>query len=159
MKNLPPTIIFVLLLSLVSAIVLVFRGVDFLSSRRGTIITYGGPFPRTVAGKVEEFRIVGGRIPTQEEGLEALVSRPVSVKQWSQLYNKVPLDPWGNQYCYVVDSKLPRGFGVFSCGPDGISLSEGNDEDDQNSWTRLEFEREPRGFFQGWKDCVDGIFR
>ncbi len=52
------------------------------------------------------------------------------------------LDPWGVPVLItLVRSKAvsaPPDFGVYSKGPDGISLSHGNDEDDISSWASVD---------------------
>lgn len=83
------------------------------------------------------FRAQNGRYPTQSEGLNVLVQNPdpAEFPNWKQLFKQLPLDPWGNPYQYV--SPLPgtdAGCGIYSCGPDDISRSGGNDPDDQNTW-------------------------
>ena len=46
-------------------------------------------------------------------------------------------DGWGNSYCVVVKERNgERWIGFFSCGMDGLSLTQGNDDDDINSWNR-----------------------
>jgi general secretion pathway protein G len=51
----------------------------------------------------------GGRIPTTEQGLDALVSRPTLPplpKKWDQLMAYVPKDPWHREYQYrQIDEK------------------------------------------------------
>ncbi|MGJ8725169.1 MAG: type II secretion system protein GspG [Roseibacillus sp.] len=87
--------------------------------------------------KVREYEMLYGELPPMEEGLNALVTRPKALAEgahWAQLYDEVPMDPWDNPIFYFIDDELPNGFGVYSCGPDGISKSEGNDPDDINSW-------------------------
>jgi len=46
------------------------------------------------------FEVENGRYPTTEEGLQALVVNPGSLKDWSQGLEKVPTDPWGHAYIY-----------------------------------------------------------
>ena len=90
-----------------------------------------------VASKVREYEMLCGELPPMEEGLNALVTRPETLAEdadWVQLYKELPADPWDNPIFYFVDDELPNGFGVYSCGPDGISDSEGNDPDDVNNW-------------------------
>ena len=41
---------------------------------------------------------------------------------------------------------LPECFGFYSCGPDGVSASQGNDLDDRNSWSE-----DGRGIQKGWE--------
>ena len=63
-----------------------------------------------------------GFLPTSEQGLKALVTRPDTnprPKQWRQQYDKVPMDPWGNEYQYVQPgTHNPNGFDLYSMGAD-----------------------------------------
>lgn len=99
----------------------------------------------SISSALTEFKINAGRYPTQSEGLKALVEKPDTYpesKHWEQIANKMPLDPWGNQYEYIASIGSPAGgspdgqFGLYSKGPDGISRSAGNDPDDWNSWSK-----------------------
>jgi hypothetical protein len=90
-----------------------------------------------VATKIREYEMLCGELPREEYGLQALVTRPESLAEdvrWVQLYDEVPSDPWGGPIYYFIDKELPHGFGVYICGPDGISKSRGNDSDDINNW-------------------------
>lgn len=80
-----------------------------------------------------------GRLPTEEEGLSVLVRRPLDWPKevlWMSCLDTevVPCDAWGNAYVYVLDANLPAGFGIYSCGQDGMTFSNGNDLDDVNTW-------------------------
>jgi general secretion pathway protein G len=70
------------------------------------------------------YETANGRLPTQEQGLEALVNRPVNgpaPKRWSQIMQPSALnDPWENPYQYRNPGKKnTSGYDVFSMGPDG----------------------------------------
>ena len=87
----------------------------------------------TFSSKLDEYQLNIGGFPSQEEGLAALLTVPVSLKdptKWKGPYLKeaaVPKDPWGNEYVYRNPSQ--RGLkwpDVFSMGPDG----QANTEDD-----------------------------
>jgi len=74
-------------------------------------------------------------LPTQQQGLEALVTQPNSdpkPKIWVQLAKPEALnDPWGHKYQYRNPGKHnPSSYDVFSLGPDGI---EGTN-DDVGNW-------------------------
>lgn len=44
-------------------------------------------------------------------------------------------DPWGNSYRVIELQDSPSGgLGIYSCGRDGVSNSDGSDEDDIQSW-------------------------
>ena len=78
-----------------------------------------------------------GSIPSEAEGLEALVKRPRSMSHrtpWRQMLKAIPTDPWSQSFHYKVDEKYPLGFGIYSRGPNGISRSEGEERDDLASW-------------------------
>ena len=81
---------------------------------------------------VNRFEIACGRFPTTAEGLRALIERPTDLPEsaeWRQFLEEpvVPQDPWGKEYIYRCPSpKNPKGFDIFSRGPDG---QEGNEDD------------------------------
>ena len=86
------------------------------------------------------FEALNGRLPTNEEGLQALLVNPdpANLHKWSKLIDTLPKDPWGREYQYFTrssDGKLS--YGIYSFGKDGISHSNGNDPDDFNSWEKL----------------------
>jgi len=73
--------------------------------------------------------------PTQEQGLEALVTRPTAEpkpRRWTA--NAKPdglIDPWNRKILYRNPGKrTPGGYDVFSLGPDGLE----NTEDDIGNW-------------------------
>jgi len=75
-----------------------------------------------------------------DEGLQALVQPPPDVTAtWNGPYvNKVPLDPWGHPYNYVIPSNhfVPQTqeleFDVWSLGSGGVDGS----EDVIGNWNR-----------------------
>lgn len=67
-----------------------------------------------------------GRYPTQEQGLEALVQRPTrppiprDFPEGGYLgRNRIPLDPWGNEYVYLIPGRSGERFEIISYGSDG----------------------------------------
>jgi type II secretion system protein G len=94
---------------------------------------------RQFESAIVHFRETCGWPPTEEEGLEVLVHKPqwwpADVRWESYLeIDYVPSDGWGNKLRYVLDPELAEGFGIYSCGQDGVSASNGNDDDDLNTW-------------------------
>jgi general secretion pathway protein G len=90
-----------------------------------------------ITSSLKMYQIQNGSLPSSFDGLEALVNKPARFPagvQWSRLMDAVPLDPWGNAYMYVREDSLKDGFGLYSLGQDGRSLSHGNDADDIVSW-------------------------
>ncbi len=63
-----------------------------------------------------------GFVPTTEQGLQALVTRPSSEPQpirWTQLFDSIPKDPWQTPYIYINPGrKNPSSFDLYSAGPD-----------------------------------------
>jgi general secretion pathway protein G len=87
---------------------------------------------------LQTFHINAGRFPTVDEGLMALVEKPVTYpenRRWQQVMKKIPADPWGRPYFYITSPSLEDGYGLYSNGRDGVSHSNGNDPDDWNSWS------------------------
>lgn len=76
--------------------------------------------------------------PSTEQGLEALWEKPVLEPlpgNWNGPYilNKVPDDPWGNQYDYVAPGPHGLPFGIRSYGADGVLGGESRNKD-ISSW-------------------------
>jgi general secretion pathway protein G len=87
---------------------------------------------------VETYRLIIGRYPTTEEGLEALVTPPDDARDAARFpedgfVNELPLDPWGNPFQYLYPGEHGR-FDVWSWGADGRPGGEGEDADIGN-WT------------------------
>ncbi|QQL44818.1 type II secretion system major pseudopilin GspG [Sulfuriroseicoccus oceanibius] len=69
----------------------------------------------------------GGYLPSTEQGLDALVTKPSGVKRWKQVLKEVPLDPWKNPYQYRRQGRSDSStYEIFSWGPDA---KEGGDDD------------------------------
>jgi general secretion pathway protein G len=52
---------------------------------------------------LDVYKLDVGSYPTTEEGLEALVQKPIDAANWNGPYLKgdqVPLDPWNHPYIY-----------------------------------------------------------
>ncbi|MGA9015424.1 MAG: type II secretion system major pseudopilin GspG [Acetobacteraceae bacterium] len=64
-----------------------------------------------------------GSYPTTEQGLAALVKRPVGAENWNGPYLKgdtVPLDPWSRAYTYRSPSeRAQHDYDLCSSGPNG----------------------------------------
>jgi general secretion pathway protein G len=87
---------------------------------------------------VETYRLIIGRYPTTEEGLEALVTEPDDPRDAARFpedgfINELPLDPWGNPFQYLYPGENGR-FDIWSWGADGRPGGEGEDADIGN-WT------------------------
>jgi general secretion pathway protein G len=73
---------------------------------------------------LETMRLDLGRFPTNDEGLNLLVTAPADPAlkaKWSGPYleGKLPLDPWGNPYQYSVPGRDGVPFALYSYGGEG----------------------------------------
>ena len=85
------------------------------------------------------YRLDNGMYPGTEQGLQALVAQPEAgtlPKKWRKggylEKNRVPKDPWGNEYIYLC----PGVYGdndIISYGADGVSGGEDKNKD-INNW-------------------------
>src|SRR3989304_4868545 len=70
---------------------------------------------------LEMYRLDTTKYPTQEQGLEALVSEPQGVNNWKGPYLKkkfIPKDPWGHEYIYTYPG-ANGDYDIVSYGADG----------------------------------------
>jgi general secretion pathway protein G len=77
---------------------------------------------------IERFNINMDRLPTSEEGLNALLTPPSGQeKAWRGPYIKmIRADPWGNPYQYRAPGvHHPTSFDLWSRGADGADGGEG----------------------------------
>jgi general secretion pathway protein G len=82
------------------------------------------------------FKTQQGFLPTQQQGLEALVKEPTSsplaprYPQGGYLGStRIPLDGWGNPYIYLIPGRENQPFEVISYGADGMEGGSGADAD------------------------------
>jgi general secretion pathway protein G len=78
---------------------------------------------KSMATALDLFLLDEGRYPTEQEGLQALVTKPADIVYWAGPYLKtgatgVPLDPWGHPYQYRYPGQNGD-YDLFSNGPDG----------------------------------------
>ena len=80
---------------------------------------------QAITNAVMSYETLAGRVPTTEQGLEALVKKPTSSPKPKKYPAKgfmksVPVDPWGNPYIYKMPgSKDSTTFELISWGEDG----------------------------------------
>jgi general secretion pathway protein G len=78
------------------------------------------------------YRMDNFRYPTTEQGLQALVTKPLdpNIRNWKEggYIDGMKKDPWGNDYLYI--SPGTRGeYDLYTLGADGQPGGEGNDAD------------------------------
>lgn len=69
---------------------------------------------------LDQYRIDMGHYPNQQQGLNALVTRPTDEPKWDGPYLRkgLPLDPWGHPYVYKIPGEKGD-FDLLSYGKDG----------------------------------------
>jgi general secretion pathway protein G len=82
---------------------------------------------------VNQFKADTGRYPTQDEGLRALVQRPLDVTNWPTggylQITDVPKDGWGHDFIYRLQPETGHPFVIICLGADGLEGGEGYDAD------------------------------
>ena len=79
-----------------------------------------------ISQSLDLFKSENGRYPTQAEGLRALIIAPQGLNSWKGPYwkaNKIPKDPWNNEFKYVTPGKNGAPYEVISSGRDGKEIS------------------------------------
>jgi len=85
----------------------------------------------TIMQSLKLYRLDNGRYPTNDQGLQALVSKPSSApmpSNWKPYLDKLPKDPWGNTYQYLSPG-VHGEVDVFSLGADAQPGGTGADLD------------------------------
>ncbi|MEN9946912.1 MAG: type secretion system protein GspG [Pseudomonadota bacterium] len=91
-----------------------------------------------VMGALKLYKLDNMRYPTNQQGLDALVNKatiapiPNNFKSGGYL-DKLPKDPWGNDYQYVNPGKHGE-IDVYSYGPDGQTSAGENGSAVIGSW-------------------------
>lgn len=85
---------------------------------------------------VQLYRTEQGRTPTQEQGLEALVVKPVTDPVPPQYpadgyleSRTLPKDPWNHDYIFLVPGRRGETFEIISYGSDGEPGGDGEAAD------------------------------
>lgn len=77
---------------------------------------------QSIRTQLKVYESFNGFLPTTEQGLQALVTRPSTDPQpsrWTQLFDSVPKDPWQSNYLYVNPGRKNSGsYDLYSAGPD-----------------------------------------
>ena len=77
---------------------------------------------QAITTQLKTYEMLNYSFPSTEQGLEALVKRPLVEpvpRKWKRLLESVPVDPWGNPYRYQNPGKInPDGFDLISLGAD-----------------------------------------
>ncbi|HJX15062.1 MAG TPA: type II secretion system major pseudopilin GspG [Candidatus Deferrimicrobiaceae bacterium] len=92
---------------------------------------------KNIEQALQLFKLDNGFYPATEQGLEALVRAPETGRvpknyRKGGYLDRVPKDPWGNNYVYVSPGSHGD-YDISSYGADGVQGGEGEDAD-INSW-------------------------
>lgn len=87
----------------------------------------------TLSQALQVYKLDNQHYPTTEQGLRALVAKPTvgpPANNWKQggYVDKLPKDPWGNDYQYLSPG-THGDFDIFSYGADGQPGGSGADAD------------------------------
>ena len=80
-----------------------------------------------IGSVLDIYKLDVGNYPTTDQGLRALVERPVNVSNWNGPYIKgnVPVDPWNRSYVFrAPSSRSDHDYDLCSEGPSGTGNSE-----------------------------------
>ncbi len=85
----------------------------------------------SIANALEMYKLDNHKYPTTDEGLEALVTKPASAKNFPAggYLKKLPEDSWGNPFRYVAPGDNGRPFEIYSLGGDDVEGGEGTNAD------------------------------
>lgn len=91
---------------------------------------------KVIESGLKMYKIDNGKYPTTEQGLSALIKKPVIEpipRNWKKggylESTEVPLDPWGNDYIYRSPGESDRDYEIISLGADGKEGGEGVNAD------------------------------
>ena len=75
-----------------------------------------------VAMQFRTYQMLCGTLPTESEGISALVEKPKDASdRWKQLLRSIPSDPWGREYIYLIAPNTKYGYTIHSQGPDSTT--------------------------------------
>lgn len=93
---------------------------------------------QAIASQLQVYEARNGRLPTSDQGLDALVNKPSKEpvpERWIALMDEVPKDPWQQPYKYRYPAqKSKRPYDLYSIGKDG----QDNTADDIGNWKAAE---------------------
>jgi general secretion pathway protein G len=88
----------------------------------------------TIKEELSLYQLDAGSLPTTEQGLKALVTKPTVEPvpdHWRACAKEETLDPWNHSYQYRIPAKKsPDEYDLFSMGPDGLP----DTDDDIGNW-------------------------
>lgn len=124
------------IISLLAGVVLVNVAPNLMMGQQATAKAQIKEF----ASALETYRLAHGMYPTQQQGLDALVRRPVkepippNYPTGGYLSGRaVPPDPWKRPYLYLIPGRQNEPYEIFTYGADGEPGGTGADADISSS--------------------------
>lgn len=88
---------------------------------------------QAIKSQLRTYEAMNGFLPTTEQGLQALVTKPDSdpvPQRWTQFFEQLPKDPYGSNYIYRSPGiKNPSSYDLYSAGPNRVDDSGAGDDD------------------------------
>jgi general secretion pathway protein G len=134
------TLVEILVVLIIITILAGFVGVNVLNKPNEARVAAARMQIKTLQSAVKLYQAEQHRLPTQAQGLQALVEKP-SIPPIPPGYpnggyldsRNVPLDPWGNEYIYLTPGRSGEPFEIISYGADGEPLGEADNADISSS--------------------------
>ncbi|MFC3945244.1 type II secretion system major pseudopilin GspG [Pseudomonas gingeri] len=84
---------------------------------------------QAIGTALEMYRLDNFNYPSTQQGLEALVRKPLGTPEpgnWNPhgYLKHLPVDPWGTPYQYLSPGTRAKGYDLYSFGADGVSGGE-----------------------------------
>ncbi len=81
---------------------------------------------RVLSAQLDLYRLDNFNYPTTDQGLEALIARPVDLPKgakWKEggYLDRLPKDPWGQPYLYLQPGTHGGAYDLYSLGADGVT--------------------------------------
>jgi len=117
---------------------------------------------QSIRTQLKVYESFNGFVPTTEQGLQALVTRPSSDPQptrWTQLFDSVPKDPWQTPYIYISPGrKNPDSYDLYSAGPDRKPDTPDDDWEASSDQGVSRSESESSSAAAGWTVAAEAFF-
>lgn len=134
------TLIEILVVLLIVSVLATLVGVNVLNKPDEARIEAAKMQIKTLQMAVRLYHAEQHRLPTQEQGLQALVEKP-SIAPIPESYpaggyletRSVPDDPWGEPYIYLVPGRQGEPFEIISYGADREPGGDGDAQDISSS--------------------------
>ncbi len=129
-KNSGFTLIEIMVVVLILAILAAVVAPQLLSKPEEARIARSKSDIRSVNTTLGLYRMDNFAYPSTGDGLNSLVTKPSSASnKWKKYLDKVPLDPWGQEYKYRNPGTKGGEIDLYSLGPDRVPS-----DDDVGNW-------------------------